>query len=99
MLEAPRGVLIHDYKVDGRGLLTGINLLVATQQNIPSINATVGMSAQRFIDQPDELLLNGIEFGIRCYDPCLSCATHRIGEMKLDVVVRRDGEVVRRARR
>jgi len=99
LLEAPRGVLIHDYKVDEQGLLTGINLLVATQQNIPSINATVGMSAQRFLDQPDALLLNSIEFGIRCYDPCLSCATHRIGEMKLDVFVRREGEVVRRVRR
>ena len=99
VLEAPRGVLIHDYQVDGNGLLTGVNLLVATQQNIPSINATVGMSAARFIDQPDALLLNGIEFGVRCYDPCLSCATHRIGEMKLDVIVRREGEVVRRARR
>jgi coenzyme F420-reducing hydrogenase alpha subunit len=99
VLEAPRGVLIHDYKVDENGLLTGVNLLVATQQNIPSINATVGMSAARFLDQPDVLLLNGIEFGVRCYDPCLSCATHRIGEMKLDVIVRRQGELVRRARR
>jgi F420-non-reducing hydrogenase large subunit len=99
LLEAPRGVLIHDYKVDENGLLTGVNLLVATQQNIPSINAVVGMSAARFLDQPDALLLNGIEFGVRCYDPCLSCATHRIGEMKLDVIVRREGEVIRRARR
>ncbi len=99
VLEAPRGVLIHDYKVDENGLLTDVNLMVATQQNIPAINATVGMSAERFLDQPDALLLNGIEFGVRCYDPCLSCATHRIGEMKLDVIVRRGEEVVRRARR
>ncbi|MDX2344402.1 MAG: nickel-dependent hydrogenase large subunit, partial [Acidimicrobiia bacterium] len=99
VLEAPRGVLIHDYKVDENGLLTDVNLMVATQQNIPSINAVVGMSAERFLDQPDALLLNGIEFGVRCYDPCLSCATHRIGEMKLDVLVRHGGEVVRRVRR
>lgn len=99
VLEAPRGVLIHDYKVDENGLLTDVNLMVATQQNIPSINAVVGMSAERFLDQPDALLLNGIEFGVRCYDPCLSCATHRIGEMKLDVLVRHEGEVVRRVRR
>jgi F420-non-reducing hydrogenase large subunit len=98
-IEAPRGVLIHDYKVDDNGLLTGVNLMVATQQNIPAINATIGMSVERFVDQPDALLLNGIEFGVRCYDPCLSCATHRIGEMKLEVVVRRGGQVVRTARR
>jgi len=98
-VEAPRGVLIHDYEVDGDGIVTRANLIVATQQNIASINEVVALSAQRYLDQSDELLLNGIEFGIRCYDPCLSCATHRLGEMKLDVVVRRNGEVVRRARR
>ena len=57
------------------------------------------MSAARYLDQPDEVLLNGIEFGIRCYDPCLSCATHRLGDMKLDVTVRQSGKVIRRVRR
>jgi F420-non-reducing hydrogenase large subunit len=98
-VEAPRGVLIHDYKVDGEGIVTGCNLIVATQQNVPAINASVGMAAAKYLDQPDELLLNAIEFSIRCYDPCLSCATHRIGEMKLDVEVRHNGATVRRARR
>lgn len=98
-VEAPRGVLIHDYKVDSNGIVTGANLVVATQQNGPAINATVGQSAQQYLDQPDEFLLNAIEVGIRCYDPCLSCATHRIGEMKLDVQVRKGGTLVRQARR
>lgn len=98
-VEAQRGVLIHDYKVDGDGIVTDANLVVATQQNGPAINATVGMAAQQYLDQPDELLLNAIEFGIRCYDPCLSCATHRIGEMKLDLVIRKDERPFRRARR
>jgi F420-non-reducing hydrogenase large subunit len=98
-VEAPRGVLIHDYQVDNQGVITRANLLVATQQNLSAINATVGMAAQQFIEQPDNLLLNSIEFGIRCYDPCLSCATHRIGDMKLDVVIRREGKMIRRVRR
>jgi coenzyme F420-reducing hydrogenase alpha subunit len=98
-IEAPRGLLIHDYGVDEQGLLTDVNLIVATQQNLPAINDTVGRSAKAFLSQPDDLLLNGIEFGIRCYDPCLSCATHRVGEMKLEVVVRHQGEIVRIARR
>ena len=98
-VEAPRGVLIHDYQVDGNGIVTKANLIVATQQNISSINATVGMSAQMYLDQPDATLLNAIEVGVRCYDPCLSCATHRIGEMKLDVIIRKDGAELRRARR
>jgi F420-non-reducing hydrogenase large subunit len=98
-VEAPRGVLIHDYGVDEDGIVTSANLVVATQQNISSINDTIGLSAANYLDQGDELLLNGIEFGIRCYDPCLSCATHRLGDMKIEVVVRHRGEVVRRARR
>jgi coenzyme F420-reducing hydrogenase alpha subunit len=98
-VEAPRGVLIHDYKVDGNGIITQANLLVATQQNFSAINATIGMSAQAFIQQPDDLLLNAIEFGIRCYDPCLSCATHRMGEMKLKVDILQSGKLIRRVTR
>jgi F420-non-reducing hydrogenase large subunit len=100
IIEAPRGVLIHDYQVDENGIITQANLLVATQQNLWAINRTVGMAAQMHLDNPnDEFLLNGIEFGIRCYDPCLSCATHRIGELKMNVVIRKNGKVIRSARR
>ncbi|HMA67867.1 MAG TPA: nickel-dependent hydrogenase large subunit, partial [Desulfosalsimonadaceae bacterium] len=98
-VEAPRGVLIHDYKVDDNAIVKQANLLIATQQNLDAINKTIAMSARRFIDQPDDAFLNAIEFGIRCYDPCLSCATHRIGDMKLDVAVRREGKTLRRVRR
>ena len=98
-IEAPRGVLIHEYDVDANACVTKANLLVATQQNIEAINATITMSAQRYIDQPDEQLMNAIEFGIRCYDPCLSCATHRIGQMKMTVTVCHNGAVIRQVRR
>jgi F420-non-reducing hydrogenase large subunit len=101
VVEAPRGVLIHDYKTDENGILTGVNLMVATQQNLLAINRTVGMAAQRHLldEADDDTLMNGIEFGIRCYDPCLSCATHRIGELKMEVVIRNNGQTVRTARR
>jgi coenzyme F420-reducing hydrogenase alpha subunit len=98
-VEAPRGVLIHDYQVDANGIVTAANLIVATQQNLAAINSTIALSAARYLDASDEQLLNGIEMGIRCYDPCLSCATHRLGEMKLEVVVSQSGRVVRTARR
>ncbi|MCC6130725.1 MAG: nickel-dependent hydrogenase large subunit [Acidobacteria bacterium] len=98
-VEAPRGVLIHDYQVNEKGIVERANLIVATQQNIHALNETIGLAAEKLVTQSDEALLNGIEFGIRCYDPCLSCATHRAGEMKLDVTVRRGGAVIRRARR
>lgn len=96
-VEAPRGVLFHEYDVDAAGIVTSANLLVATQQNLDALNRTITLSAERYLDQDDETLLNGIEFGIRCYDPCLSCATHRLGDMKLDVVVRRGDTLLRQA--
>ena len=98
-VEAPRGVLIHDYDVDQNGIVQGANFIVATQHNISSINASIKAAANTFIDKPEEVLLNGVEFAIRCYDPCLSCSTHQVGRMPLDVVIARDGEVVRRVRR
>ena len=98
-IEAPRGVLIHDYQVDENGILEGANLVVATQHNIGCINASIKAAAETFIDKPDAELLNGIEFAVRCYDPCLSCSTHRVGEMPLEVSVVQGGEVIRKVRR
>lgn len=98
-VEAPRGVLIHDYKVDKNGIMQGCNLLVATQHNVSSINASIKAAASKFIDRPDEELLNGVEFSIRCWDPCLSCATHQVGRMPLDVTISRGGRELRRVRR
>jgi coenzyme F420-reducing hydrogenase alpha subunit len=98
-IEAPRGVLIHDFDVDENGIMKGANLLVATQHNISSINATVKAAAQHFMDKPEEEMLNGIEFAIRCYDPCLSCSTHQVGQMPLDVTITHSGEFVRKLTR
>jgi F420-non-reducing hydrogenase large subunit len=98
-VEAPRGVLIHDYTVDENGIMRGANLIVATQHNISSINASIKAAADLFMKKPEEEFLNGIEFAIRCYDPCLSCSTHQIGRMPLDVVITRNGRTVRQARR
>jgi F420-non-reducing hydrogenase large subunit len=79
-VEAPRGTLIHDYTTDEDGLLTHVNLLVATCQNNSAINLSVRQAAQTLIKdgQYDQGTLNTVEMAIRAYDPCLSCATHRI---------------------
>jgi F420-non-reducing hydrogenase large subunit len=98
-IEAPRGVLIHDYDVDENGIVRGANLIVATQHNVSSINASIKAATQLFLDKPDDHLLNGIEFAIRCYDPCLSCSTHQVGQMPLEVTITRHGEVVRKVGR
>lgn len=100
-VEAPRGTLIHDYEIDENGIVRSANLIVATQQNYVSINRTIEKAAaSHVVGKPDDAaLLNAIEFGIRCYDPCLSCATHALGAMPLEVVITRGGTNLRTIRR
>lgn len=85
--EAPRGTLIHHYKVDGNGLITWANLVIATGHNNLAMNRGVLQVAQRFVqgNQIQEGMLNRVEALIRCYDPCLSCATHAVGQMPMRI--------------
>ena len=90
VVEAPRGTLIHHYQTDDRGILTSVNLIVATQNNSAAINMSVEKAARSLIkngDVPDGIL-NMIEMGFRAYDPCHACATHSLpGTMPLEVNV------------
>jgi NAD-reducing hydrogenase large subunit len=95
--EAPRGTLFHDYTVDRNGLLQKVNLIVATGQNNLAMNQTVAQIARHYIkgDKIQEPMLNRVEHGIRCYDPCLSCSTHAVGQMPLHVrLIAPDGTVL-----
>jgi F420-non-reducing hydrogenase large subunit len=99
-VEAPRGVLIHDYEIDDRGIIRSANLIVATQQNYAAINESIRQGADHLdLKGSDEVILNALEFVVRCYDPCLSCATHAIGRMAFDVEILRKGQHIRRIRR
>ena len=99
-VEAPRGVLVHDYQIDERGIVRGANMIVATQQNTAAINKSLKEAAINLLDgEDDENLLNGLEFVVRCYDPCLACATHALGGMELEVEVASGKETIRRVRR
>src|SRR5580704_7197321 len=88
--EAPRGVLFHHYQVDSDGLVKKANLLIATAQNNLAMNLAVEQTARRFISPRsiDEGMLNRVEAAIRCFDPCLSCSTHAIGQMPLIIEIR-----------
>ena len=78
VVEAPRGTLIHHYRVDDLGLITWVNLIVATGHNNLAMNRGVLQVARHFIrgPEPPEGALNRIEAVIRTFDPCLSCSTH-----------------------
>lgn len=96
VIEAPRGILVHDYHTDDSGRIAEVNLIVATQNNYDAIDSAVESLARHFLpENDDEQLLNGVEFAMRCFDPCLACATHTAGRMPLIVEMRRGGELVR----
>lgn len=100
--EAPRGTLFHDYSVDRNGLLEKVNLIVATGQNNLAMNQTVAQIARHYVrgDVIPEALLNRVEHGIRCYDPCLSCSTHAVGQMPLHIqLIGPNGAVLNEVRR
>ncbi len=100
--EAPRGTLFHEYNVDQNGLLENVNMIIATGQNNLPMNATVLQIAKEWIDGPEipEGVLNRIEAGIRCFDPCLSCSTHAADKMPMDVTLAdHEGNVVSSVKR
>jgi NAD-reducing hydrogenase large subunit len=97
VIEAPRGTLIHHYRIDKHGVVKDVNLIVATGHNNQAMNKSVGMVAKEYIRGGNvrEGMLNRIEGAIRCYDPCLSCSTHAIGRMPLDVrIFSNEGELL-----
>jgi NAD-reducing hydrogenase large subunit len=99
IIEAPRGTLIHDYDVGDNDLVTRCNLIVSTTHNNQAMNEAVRAVARDYLDglELTEGLLNHIEVAIRAYDPCLSCATHALGQMPLDIsLVAADGTLVDR---
>jgi NAD-reducing hydrogenase large subunit len=95
--EAPRGILFHHYKVDENGLITFVNLIIATGQNNLAMNRTILQIARNYIHSHDipEPLLNKVEAGIRAYDPCLSCSTHAFGMMPMKIeLIDKNGNIV-----
>jgi NAD-reducing hydrogenase large subunit len=89
VIEAPRGTLWHHYWVDENGQLEKVNLIVATGNNNWAMSKAVDSVAKAYVDGKNitEGALNRIEHAIRAYDPCLSCSTHAVGQMPIEVIV------------
>ena len=90
-VEAPRGTLIHDYETDDNGLITNVNLIVGTTHNNAPINMSVKQTAKALIKDGkyDQGILNTVEMAIRAYDPCMSCATHKLdGSLPVKLEIR-----------
>ncbi len=88
LLEAPRGTLFHHYQVNDRDQITMANLIVSTTNNNQPMNNAVTEAARKNMTGKKEItepMMNAVEVAIRAYDPCLSCATHALGKMPLEV--------------
>lgn len=87
VIEAPRGTLFHHYQVNDDGIVTRANLIVSTTSNNQAMNESLRIVAKRYLDGQEitEALMNHLEVAVRAYDPCLSCATHALGKMPLQV--------------
>jgi NAD-reducing hydrogenase large subunit len=97
--EAPRGTLIHHYKVDPQGMIQWCNMIIATEHNNLAYNKAVTQVAQKYVKakQLQEGMLNRVEAVIRAFDPCLSCATHAVGQMPLEVqLIDAEGKIIDR---
>jgi len=98
VVEAPRGLLIHHYKVDDDGIITWANLVVATVQNIPIMDKSLESIAKKYFGKAsDDVLFNAMETLIRAYDPCISCATHASNPYSLQIIfVNCEGEIIKK---
>jgi NAD-reducing hydrogenase large subunit len=97
--EAPRGTLIHHYKVDEQGMIKWNNMIIATEHNNIAYNMAVTQVAKKYVKarKLQEGMLNRVEGVIRAFDPCLSCATHAVGQMPLNIsLYSANGELVDR---
>ncbi|RLA23289.1 MAG: Ni/Fe hydrogenase subunit alpha [Gammaproteobacteria bacterium] len=97
VIEAPRGTLFHDYQIDENDIVTKANLIVSTTSNNMAMNESVRQVAAEYLSGQEltEPLLNNLEVAIRAYDPCLSCATHAVGKMPLQVeLVNAEGQYI-----
>ena len=101
VIEAPRGLLIHHYKVNDEGAITWANLIVATGHNNLAMNRGVLQVARHFVhgEKIEEGMLNRVAAVIRAYDPCLSCSTHADGRIAVRLILRaHDGTILRELR-
>ncbi len=99
LIEAPRGTLFHHYKINAHDQIEMCNLIVSTTNNNQPMNEAVNQVAVRMMTGQEEIseaMMNAVEVAIRAYDPCLSCATHALGQMPLDISLFKNNRLIDR---
>jgi NAD-reducing hydrogenase large subunit len=90
LVEAPRGTLFHHYRINDLDQVEMANLIVSTTNNNEPMNRGVNYVAKANFTGKKEItegMMNRVEMVIRAYDPCLSCATHALGQMPMEITL------------
>ena len=97
LIEAPRGTLFHHYRINKEDQIEMANLIVSTTNNNTPMNRAVELVAKSHMNGREKItegMMNAVETAIRAYDPCLSCATHALGKMPLEITLYNSNEEV-----
>ena len=97
LIEAPRGTLFHHYRINKHDQIEMANLIVSTTNNNTPMNMAVEQVAKSQMNGREKItegMMNAVETAIRAYDPCLSCATHALGKMPLEITLYNSDEEV-----
>ena len=76
IVEAPRGILFHEYTINKDGIVTDANCIIPTAQNLQMIEEDLKGFLPTILDKPKDEIVKNIETLVRAYDPCISCSTH-----------------------
>jgi len=76
IIEAPRGILFHDYTYDEKGKITKANCIIPTGQNYGNIQDDLNALVPAILDMSKEDIALHMEMLVRAYDPCISCSVH-----------------------
>lgn len=77
-VEAPRGILFHDYTYDNNGIITKANCVIPTNQNHNNIQKDLESLVPGILDRSEDEIRLLMEMLVRAYDPCISCSTHSL---------------------
>jgi sulfhydrogenase subunit alpha len=77
-VEAPRGILFHDYTYDDKGIITKANCIIPTNQNHANIQKDLEELVPKILNKSEDEIRLAMEMLVRAYDPCVSCSTHAL---------------------
>lgn len=77
-VEAPRGILYHDYTFNEAGEISKANIITPTAQNAANIEKDIKIITNNLVDSNEDKIKSSLELMVRAYDPCISCSVHLI---------------------